>query len=411
MDDRLIREAAERFGTPLYIFDLDQVRERVRSLRDGFRDGVREAFQGEGPEIALTYSMKTNPFLTRAMADLADRIEVCSMGEFRICRDLQLPPEKLFISGVLKIREDLEQIVDYCGDRARYTAESPQQARYLSGMACAQGIRVRVYPRLTNGSQFGMDADTITRMALYRDEYPGIALAGIHFFSGTQKKKLTRHGKELRMLDAFMARLRDEAGWEVPELEYGTGFAVSYFEDRKEETDLRSGEQLAAFCGLLREMQWRGDVTIEMGRAFAAECGTYVTTALDTKVNDGREICLVDGGIHQLQYDGQIKGMYRPRIRVIPPEEGPERPPAEGRSVMICGSLCTMNDVLCSDYPGEIREGDRVAFLDTGAYSFYEGMSLFLSHELPGVVLRDAGEGWLPARDRTETYPLNMPPR
>ena len=78
---------------------------------------------------------------------------------------------------------------------------------------------------------------------------------------------------------------------------------------------------------------------------------------------------------------------------------------------MICGSLCTMNDVLCSDYPGEIREGDRVAFLDTGAYSFYEGMSLFLSHELPGVVLRDAGEGWLPARDRTETYPLNMPPR
>ena len=89
-----IKEAAERFGTPLYLFDLDCIRERVQSFRD--------AFEGE---IELTYSMKTNPFLTLEMSKQVERIEVCSMGEFRICRDLAIPAEKLYISGVLKIRD------------------------------------------------------------------------------------------------------------------------------------------------------------------------------------------------------------------------------------------------------------------------------------------------------------------
>jgi hypothetical protein len=57
-------------------------------------------------------------------------------------------------------------------------------------------------------------------------------------------------------------------------------------------------------------MKWKGIVTIEMGRAYAAECGCYVTTALDIKENNGNAICLVDGGIHQLNYDGQIKDAY-----------------------------------------------------------------------------------------------------
>jgi diaminopimelate decarboxylase len=64
----------------------------------------------------------------------------------------------------------------------------------LSEWADAHGKTLRVYPRLTNGSQFGMDEDTIT--ALIKDRaarFPHIEFAGIHFFSGTQKKKLKKH--------------------------------------------------------------------------------------------------------------------------------------------------------------------------------------------------------------------------
>ena len=389
-----IKEAAERFGTPLYLFDLDCIRDRVQRFRD--------AFHGE---IGLTYSMKTNPFLTLEMARQVERIEVCSMGEFRICRDLAIPAEKLYISGVLKIREDLMEILAYGQDAARYTAESPLQLQMLSDWADAHGKTLRVYPRLTNKSQFGMDEDTICDLIANREKYPHIEFAGIHFFSGTQKKKLKKHEKELQMLDAFFARLAEEAGFTVPELEYGTGFAVSYFEDQKKDEDLRDPDNLALFGQMVRDMQWKGIVTIEMGRAYAAECGCYVTTALDIKHNNGNAVCLVDGGIHQINYDGQIKGMYRPQMSVIPVDASADREEAEWG---IYGSLCTMNDVLCRSFPAAIGLGDRIVFHKTGAYSVYEGMSLFLSHELPAVVLYGDKEGFIPARTQMQTYTLNM---
>ena len=75
---------AKQYGTPLYLFDLDCIRDRVQRFRDAF-----------GDRIGLTYSMKTNPFLTLEMSAQMERIEVCSMGEFMICRDLEIPAEKL----------------------------------------------------------------------------------------------------------------------------------------------------------------------------------------------------------------------------------------------------------------------------------------------------------------------------
>ena len=395
MNQIKIKEAADRFGTPLYLFDLDIIRDRVQRFRDAFRD-----------EIGLTYSMKTNPFLTLEMSRQVERIEVCSMGEFRICRDLEIPAEKLYISGVLKIREDLMEILEYGQDAARYTAESPLQLRMLSDWADAHGKTLRVYPRLTNKSQFGMDEDTI--ISLIRDravKFPHIEFAGIHFFSGTQKKKLKKHEKELQMLDAFFARLEQEAGFKVPELEYGTGFAVSYFTDQKAEEDLREPGPLALFTQMVRDMQWKGIVTVEMGRAYAAECGLYVTTALDLKENDGNAVCLVDGGIHQINYDGQIKGMYKPQMSVIPADSAFVRAEKEWT---VYGSLCTMNDVLVRGFHETIGLGDRIVFHKTGAYSFYEGMSLFLSHEFPAVVLYGDEEGWIPVRTQIQSYTLNL---
>ena len=175
MEISRIKEAADRFGTPLYLFDLDCIRDRVQRFRDAFKD-----------EIGLTYSMKTNPFLTLEMSRQMERIEVCSMGEFRICRDLAIPAEKLYISGVLKIREDIREIMEYGQDKARYTAESPLQLEMISEWASENRKTLRVYPRLTNKSQFGMDEDTIIGLSADRGRYPFIEIAGIHVFSGSQ---------------------------------------------------------------------------------------------------------------------------------------------------------------------------------------------------------------------------------
>ena len=154
----------------------------------------------------------------------------------------------------------------------------------------------------------------------------------------------------------------------------------------------------------IRAMEWSGSVMLEMGRAFAASCGHYFTTALDIKKSNGTNYCIVDGGSHQVSYDGQIRGMYRPGFRV-----SPERESGEVRKWTVCGSLCTVNDVLMKDAPIRgLQKGDVLIFDRAGAYSAMEGMALFLSHELPQVVLYSQKSGWRPVREEQQTFRWNM---
>ncbi len=396
-----IKEAIKHFETPFYLFDLDEFRSRFFYMK-----------QQLGEAISVNYCMKTNPFLIRASLPYTDRVEVCSFGEFLICRELKIPPSKLLISGVLKKKMDMEVIISHGGSDALYTAESLNQLEVLQQIAVEKKMKLSVYYRL-NCNQFGMDEDTIID-ALKSDAYPNLDFYGIHYFTGTQKQRLVKHEKELKRLDAFFGRIETETGQRVAHLEYGCGFGVSYFENQTD--DICAEESLKQFRQFIANMNWRGTVSIELGRALAYDCGYYVTTALDVKSSEEKNYVICDGGIHQINYDGQLRGMYQPHLQIIrnkklqgEPLQG-ENPSSEKHHYTLCGSLCTVNDVLVSDlHTEEIQEGDYIVFERVGAYSIYEGMSLFLSHELPGVILVDKNEGMRLTRKQQETYKLNTP--
>ena len=96
MDLEKFEHAITKYGTPLYVFDIDEVKRKTDYFRDRFRESA-----------GLCFAIKANPFLTCTMSKVTDRIEVCSMGEFEICRELQIEAEKLLISGVLKKKKDI----------------------------------------------------------------------------------------------------------------------------------------------------------------------------------------------------------------------------------------------------------------------------------------------------------------
>ena len=112
---------------------------------------------------------------------------------------------------------------------------------------------------------------------------------------------------------------------------------------------------------------------------------------------------IVDGGIHQIAYYGQFMAMKLPCMRCLPASEEPQEP------WNICGSLCTTNDILVKEWPTRpLAPGDVLAFEKAGAYCVSEGIALFLSRDLPAVVLKsahDAKEHLL--RPHMETYVLN----
>lgn len=386
--------AAAEYGTPLYIFNLDILKKQAERLKNAL-----------GEEIGLCYAMKANPFLTKEMAGYTDRIEVCSMGEFQICEKLGIPPEKLFISGVLKKKEDIYRILDTYGGKCRYTVESIKQLQHFLEWSDEHKKVLRLYPRLTNGSQFGMDEDAVRSVFGLANMSSYLEIEGLHFFSGTQKRHLRQFREELEMLDRFLLKMRDEWNIHVKHLEYGPGTAVPYFEGKDAQTYTEEG--LHALGEAVQAMHWKGKVTIELGRAFAAECGSYLTEIRDVKKNGDRNYCIVDGGNHQLNYDGQIKGMYRPGLQLIP-----DGNPGGKKTWTVCGALCTMNDVLCSNVElSGVRTGKILVFERAGAYSAMEGMALFLSHPLPAVVSYSEKDGWKILRKSQPTYVWNMEER
>ena len=125
---------------------------------------------------------------------------------------------------------------------------------------------------------------------------------------------------------------------------------------------------------------------------------------MDIKHNKGQNYLLIDGGMHHLVYFGQHMAMKHPFLSVCDKEQAPKT-----MSWNICGSLCSMNDIVAKQVElPEVSIGDTICFENTGAYCMTEGISLFLSREIPAVYLMDGGDP-VCVRQTFDTAPLNTP--
>lgn len=376
--------------TAYYVFDTRVFRQRIRHVR-----------QLLGPEMTLAYAIKANPFLTGFALGAAEKLEVCSPGECRICDALGIPAEATVISGLNKPPAFLEALIS-ASDGRTYTVESLTQFATLDALAKKYGKKLPILLRLTNNSQFGINEEEILALVQSREEHSNLCFRGIQFFSGTQKTSIKKLAREIEHLDALLQKLETETGWRCPELEYGPGFPVNYFGEELDEAAL-----LTQFREDLESMAWKGAVTLELGRFLAASCGQYFTHVADRKTNHGQNYLILDGGMHQMVYYGQFMGMKMPRITLCGKENAPIQ-----KQWNLCGSLCSMNDILVKACPlPEVAIGDTLCFHNTGAYCVTEGIALFLSRDLPAVYLVNPDGCITCARETTETYPQNMPNR
>ncbi|PWL78221.1 MAG: diaminopimelate decarboxylase [Coriobacteriia bacterium] len=392
MNNSELLEIAEEYGTPTFVFDVREFWQRLDKIADIF-----------GEDVRFCFAMKANPFLAAAAADHGERLEVCSPGELAICEDVGISANQIVYSGVNKQASDIAHAIAY--RVGVLTAESKLHVELIEQCAAQAQITVDVLLRLNAGSQFGMSKDDLLEVIDQRESYPHLNIVGLHYFVGTQRKKLKHQIRELEKLRALIAELEGEHGFEVKRLEYGPGLAVPYFADDDFTDDLAPARELAPY---IQELGRDVEVTVEMGRFFSASCGTYLTRVADLKENDGTNYCILDGGINHLTYAGQVMGLKVP-VTVNLSALADAMRERDERTWTLCGSLCTVNDVLVREVELDSLEmGDVLAFANAGAYSVTEGAHLFLSRTMPRVVLRYDG-GCELARDFIETSTLNTP--
>lgn len=396
MKRELVKQIAEAGNTPAYILDADVLLQKLSSVRAGL---------GNNPGIRLCYAMKANPFLIKTLEPYIDKYEVCSPGELSICKKKNIDMGKIVMSGVNKEKDDIAHALEW--GVSVFTIESRAQLDLIQQCAASQNKMMRVLLRLTSGNQFGMDKKDILDIIEKRESYKNLTVKGIQFYSGTQKKvkKIT---EEIVALCEFCQELKQKYRFEAEELEYGPGFGIDYFGKGDCNDDVT--EKCREAFDKVTDMNLQ--LTLEIGRFLAAECGSYITRVMDVKQNEGQKYCIVDGGIHHVNYYGQVMGARVPPVRHYSiaynyeevPDEDMER---KAENVCVCGSLCTVADVLVRNISlCDVQEGDLFVFEKIGAYSVTEGIYLFLSRRMPKIYLLSDEELEL-IRDSYETYQWN----
>ena len=383
MDNDILKEIIQKCNTPVYVFDINVLKERIKYLRSKLPK-----------KVELCYAIKANTFVVKEMEDIIDRFEVCSPGEYQICKEKDVNLAKILISGVYKTSDVIENIAIEDGVQ-NFTIESMEQFELLKNISSKTKLKALI--RLTSGNQFGINIEEAEEIIKHRFDYQNLEIIGLQYFSGTQKKSIKNLSKELEFIYNFIKELKEKYDYDTKELEFGPGFPFQYFQNEEfdEETFLKE------FAKLIDNIEFEGKIILELGRSLVASCGSYITKVVDKKTNKNQNYAILDGGIHHLVYFGQSMAMKLPICEIYPKRQNYDE------KWNLCGSLCTVNDILVKQFPaGNLQIGDLFIFKNTGAYCVTEGISLFLSRDLP-TVLKIIDNKVETARESLPTYKLN----
>jgi diaminopimelate decarboxylase len=357
-------ELADRFGTPLFVYDEAHLRARCREAVAVFGDGV-------------AYASKA--FLCLAMAKLAHEegmhLDVATGGELHVALAAGIPPERLVLHGNNKSVDELR-----AARRAgigRIVVDSFDELDRLAALHAEDGIVAKVLVRATPGVEahthefvrtgqvdskfgFGVATGDAARAVARAQDQPGVEVLGVHMHIGSQ----------VFVADFFHQAVEVVAPWVrelgLPELSIGGGLGVAYVAGEEAPTITEWAGSVLAGC---RDAGIEARILAEPGRSIVAQAGvTLYTVGTVKEVPDVRTYVSVDGGMS----DNPRPVLYGSGYEAaLPREIGAARP----RTVTIVGKHCESGDILVRDaqVPADLVVGDVLVTPVTGAYGHSMG--------------------------------------
>ncbi|MBW6436417.1 diaminopimelate decarboxylase [Actinoplanes hulinensis] len=394
-------ELADRFGTPLYVYDGDSLREQYRGLRDGLH-----------PAMEMFYSLKANPNVAvcALLASLGARAEVSSMVELRTALAAGVAPGDIIFLGPGKSRAELEA----CLDEGVFAlvCESFGELGLIDELARERGViapvMLRVNPSfavkgsgLTMGGkprQFGIDEQQLFDEPDLVKNFPGVRVIGVHAYMGTRILDPEVIAENARRIIDLAERLANRLDFTLEAVDVGGGLGVAYFPGEPDLDPNAVTELLNPVAEAFHTAHPGARLLLELGRYLAAPSGTYVTRVRYVKTSMGERFAVTDGGTNHHMAAVGIGSFVKRNF----PMRLLNRAGGEAAPWNVTGPLCTPNDTVGRnvDLP-EPRPGDLIGVLRSGAYGPSASPVLFLSHGYPAEVLVDGGRARLVRRRDT----------
>ncbi|HEY2578907.1 MAG TPA: hypothetical protein VGI74_21590 [Streptosporangiaceae bacterium] len=396
-----LAEAAVRYGTPAYVYDLDRIRGQIRHL-------IRVLPPGTG----IRYSVKANPVraVCRVIAGAGLDAEVSSAGELAVALDAGFRPDQILVSGPYKEPSLLDRLATLPGVLISVDSlsELGQLTARPAALSPARRIVLRLRPDypaaggMPGGAQsrFGIPAGQLITGAVQSRR--GIECLGFHVYGGSQILDSALAARNLVDAHHLAMRAGKLLGLTPRVVNLGGGFGIPYHE-------VGHGLDLAPSAVALGAMMARAPGTtliLELGRYLVAEAGWYLTRVVHEQTLGDQPAVVVDGGIH---HRPDLCGLDLARCCAAPVLLGPPRGGA--RPTAVLGRLCLPWDILAHGAMlPTLRTGDVLAFPTAGAYGLTAAPSAFLGHRLPAEISLDGGNLTLLPSAQPALLPLTAPP-
>jgi diaminopimelate decarboxylase len=402
-----LADLARTHGTPAYVLDEADFRARAGAFRDAFA----------GYDVYYAGKAFLSTAVARWVAEEGLHLDVCTGGELSVAERAGFDMARVEFHGNNKALGELERAVEL--GVGRIVVDSFHEIERLARVAERLGRTQRVMVRVTAGveahtheyiatahedQKFGF---SITNGAAYDAVQrvlaaPSLELRGLHSHIGSQIFASSGFEVAARRVLALHARIADELGAVLPEMDLGGGFGIAY----TTQDDPASPAKLAFEMSAIVEHECRAlgieapRLSIEPGRAIVGpsmctlyEVGTVKQVALDGGAQ--RTYVSVDGGmsdnIRTALYDADYSCTLAGR-----------RSDAAPVLARVVGKHCEAGDIVVKDefLPGDVAPGDLLAVPGTGAYC--RSMASNYNHALrpPVVAVRD-GESRVVVRRET----------
>lgn len=395
-------------NTPAYVLDETDFRERAGAFRDAFA----------GYDVYYAGKAFLSVAVARWVAEEGLCLDVCSNGELSVALRAGVDPQRVGYHGNNKTPMELRRAVD--AGVGRIIVDSFHEIDRVADVANQLGVVQRVMIRVTAGveahthefiatahedQKFGFsiasgDAFEAASRVLAQ---PSLDLRGLHSHIGSQIFDTSGWEVAGRRVLALHARIADELGHVLPELDLGGGFGIAYTtQDDPADPSVLAAQITKIVTGECAALGIAvPHLSIEPGRAIVgpAMCTVYTVGTVKQVALDGgatRTYVSVDGGmsdnLRPALYDADYSCTLASRAST-----------AEPVLARVVGKHCESGDIVVKDefLPGDIAPGDLIAVPATGAYG--RSMASNYNHALrPPVVAVKDGQSRVIVRRETE---------
>lgn len=387
---------AEKYGTPLYVYDVSIIRQNCKSFVHAFKE--------LGIKAQVAYASKA--FSSIAMLQVIKQenlsLDVVSQGELYTALKADFPTEKIHLHGNNKSYDELMMAIE--NNVGCIVVDNFHEIDLIEKITQQNTYEINVLLRVTPGvesdthqyimtgnedSKFGFSLQNgqAEEAFIRLNQLKQIHVKGLHCHIGSQIFGTDRYLKTIDLLFDTILNWKETYLYVPDVINVGGGFGIRYTED---DTPLELQDYVKSITSAIQDHANilnipMPEIWIEPGRSIAGNAGLTLYTIGSIKEIPGiRTYIAVDGGMT----DNLRPALYQAKYEGVIANKANAEMITKGS---IAGKCCESGDMLIWNLPlPEVQSGDTLAVFSTGAYG-YAMANHYNRFPNPGVVFVENG--------------------